>query len=145
MINIHEMNSHAKKIALAHEISLKPLCDMTELPHTALSILLFISSCNGDVTAADICEIRGLKRAIVSTHVERLVNEGYLERRSIKGDRRKDALVTTKKAEDIITYGHELQDKFADNVLCGISKEDHEVLERCFKLMNENINKIIKG
>lgn len=143
-MNIQEMNSHAKKIALAHEVSLRPIQEMTDLPTTAISIMLFISSCEGTVTARDICEIRGLKRAIVSTHVERLVNEGYIERQSIKGDRRKDALVLTEKSSNIVSTGLELQKNFAERVLCGISDEDHEVLDRCFKLMNSNINKILK-
>ena len=144
MITIQEMNGHAKKIALAYEKTLLPLAQETNLPHTALSILLFIANNSNLATARDICEIRGLKKPIVSTHVERLVVEGYIERRAVLGDRRKDALVCTEKATKIIEAGRARQIKFATEVLEGISEEDRAVMERCFMRMNENIDRIIK-
>ncbi|MBO5295477.1 MAG: hypothetical protein J6B71_09580 [Clostridia bacterium] len=40
--------------------------------------------------------------------------------------------------------GRERQIQFASAVLEGISEEDRAVMERCFKLMDANIDKIIK-
>lgn len=144
MITIQEMNGHARKIALAYEKALLPLAQETNLPHTAISILLFIANNPDFATARDICELRGLKKPIVSTHVERLVAEGYIERRAVPGDRRKDALVCTEKAMKIIEAGRARQIQFATEVLEGISEEDRAVMERCFMRMNENIDHIIK-
>ena len=144
MITIQEMNGHARKIALAYEKALLPLAQETNLPHTAISILLFIANNPDLATARDICELRGLKKPIVSTHVERLVAEGYIERRAVPGDRRKDALVCTEKAMKIIEAGRARQVQFATEVLEGISEEDRAVMERCFMRMNENIDHIIK-
>ena len=144
MITIQEMNGHARKIALAYEKALLPLAQETNLPHTAISILLFIANNPDFATARDICELRGLKKPIVSTHVERLVAEGYIERRAVPGDRRKDALVCTEKAMKIIEAGRARQVQFATEVLEGISEEDRAVMERCFMRMNENIDHIIK-
>ena len=144
MITIQEMNGHARKIALAYEKALFPLTQETNLPHTAISILLFIANNPDLATARDICELRGLKKPIVSTHVERLVAEGYIERRAVPGDRRKDALVCTEKAQKIVEAGRERQIQFAKAVLEGIDEEDRAVMERCFKLMDANIDKIIK-
>ena len=138
------MNGHARKIALAYEKALLPLAQETNLPHTAISILLFIANNPDFATARDICELRGLKKPIVSTHVERLVAEGYIERRAVPGDRRKDALVCTEKAMKIIEAGRARQIQFATEVLEGISEEDRAVMERCFMRMNENIDHIIK-
>ena len=138
------MNGHARKIALAYEKALFPLTQETNLPHTAISILLFIANNPDLATARDICELRGLKKPIVSTHVERLVAEGYIERRAVPGDRRKDALVCTQKAMNIIEAGRARQIKFATEVLEGISEDDRAVMERCFNIMNENIDRIIK-
>lgn len=144
MITIQEMNGHARKIALAYEKALLPLAQETNLPHTAISILLFIANSTNPTTARDICELRGLKKPIVSTHVERLVAEGYIERRAVPGDRRKDALVCTDRAMKIIEAGRARQIRFAAEVLQGISEDDRAVMERCFKTMSENIDRIIK-
>ena len=144
MITIQEMNGHAKKVGMAYEKALLPLSKETDMPHTAISILLFIANNPEFATASNICEMRGLKRPVVSAHVERLVQEGYIERRAVPGDRRKDALVCTEKAQKIVEAGRERQIQFASAVLEGISEEDRAVMERCFKLMDANIDKIIK-
>ena len=144
MITIQEMNGHAKKVGMAYEKALLPLAKETDMPHTAISILLFIANNPDFATASNICEMRGLKRPVVSAHVERLVQEGYIERRAVPGDRRKDALVCTEKAQKIVEAGRDRQIKFATAMLEGISEEDRAVMERCFLKMNANIDKIIK-
>ncbi len=144
MVTLQEMNGNARKISLAYEKVLSPLAKETDMPHTAISILLFIANNPDFATAKDICELRGFKKPIVSTHVERLVAEGYIERRDVPGDRRKYALVCTEKARKIIEAGRERQIRFAEALLEGIDVEDRAVMERCFKRMNENIDKLIK-
>ena len=144
MITIQEMNGHAKKVGMAYEKALLPLSKETDMPHTAISILLFIANNPDLATASNICETRGLKRPVVSAHVERLVQEGYIERRAVPGDRRKDALVCTGKASKIVEAGRERQIQFATAMLEGISEEDLAVMERCFLKMNANIDRIIK-
>lgn len=144
MITIQAMNGHAKKIALAYEKALSPLSKEIEMSHTALSILLFIANNPEFATASDICEMRGLKRPAVSANVEHLVQEGYVERQAVPGDRRKDALVCTEKAQPIIEAGRKRQAHFVNAVLEGIEPKDRAVLSRCFSLMDKNIDKLIK-
>ena len=145
MITIQEMNGHAKKVSVVYDMMLTPLSKEIGIPQTALGMLLFFANNPDLATARDICELRGLKRAIVSTHVERIVSEGLLERRSYPGDRRKELLVCTEKAQPIIEKGREAQKRFAEAVLEGLSKEDLVVLERCIEVMNGNIDRIIKA
>ena len=145
MITIQEMNGHAKKVGIVYDMMLTPLSKEIGIPQTALGMLLFFANNPELSTARDVCELRGLKRAIVSTHVERMVSEGLLERRTYPGDRRKELLVCTEKAQPIIEAGREGQKKFAKAVLEGLSEEDLSVMERCFKVMNGNIDRIIKA
>ena len=145
MITIQEMNGHARKLGLVYEVMLSPLSKESGVPHTALSMLLFFANNPDLATARDVCELRGLKRAIVSTHVERMVSEGLLERRAYPGDRRKELLVCTEKAQPIIETGRAAQMKFAGAIQEGLCEEDLAVMERCFKVMNGNIDRIIKA
>lgn len=145
MITIQEMNGHAKKVGLVYEMMLTPLSKKVGIPQTALSILLFLANNPDYATARDVCEMRGLKRAIVSTHVERMVSEGLLERKAYPGDRRKELLVPTEKALPIVETGREAQKKFAGAMLEGLSEEELAVMERCFQVMNGNIDRIIKS
>lgn len=83
--------SHANKMTQAYHVMLTPLCKETGLPPLALDILLFLANNPEHNTAKDICRVRGHKPGIVSVHVERLVNDGLLERREMPGDRAADA------------------------------------------------------
>ncbi len=145
MITIQEMNGYAKKLGLAYEQALLPLSKETGIPHTAIGILLFFANNPALATARDMCECRGLKRANVSAHVERLVNEGLLERKAYPGDRRKDILVCTEKAMPLIDIGRKAQEQFTKSIVCGLTEEEFAVMEHCFQVMNGNIDKLIKS
>lgn len=145
MITVQEINGYAKKLGSAYNSALMPLSRESGIPHTAIGILLFLANNPDFATARDVCEFRGLKRANVSVHVERLVNEGLLERRAYPGDRRKDILVCTEKAQAIIEAGRSMQEKFTKSVVCGLTDEEFAVMEHCFKIMNGNIDKLLKS
>ena len=87
----------------------------------AIDMLLFLANNPEHDTAKDICKLRGFKPAIVSFHVDKMVEEGYLERKTDEHDRRKFCLAYTDKATDIIERGREIQLLFAKKMLDGIS------------------------
>ena len=128
--------SHTNKMTQAYHIMLTPLCKETGLPPLALDILLFLANNPEHNTAKDICRVRGHKPGIVSVHVERL---------EMPGDRRQTRLICTERAQDIITRGREIQWKFGLRLMEGISKEDHEIMRRCFERIDINLDEICKG
>lgn len=144
MITIQEMNGHARKLGLAYERSLLPLSKEIGIPPSAIGMLLFFANNPDIATARDICELRGLKRAIVSTHVERMVSEGLLERKPFPGDRRKDILVCTEKAQPIVDSGRKAQKEFAKTIFNGLSEEELNIMHHCFKIMDANIDMMVK-
>ena len=115
--------SHANKMTQAYHIMLTPLCKETGLPPLALDILLFLANNPEHNTAKDICRMRGHK----------------------PGDRRQTRLICTERAQDIITRGREIQWKFGLRLMEGISKEDHEIMRRCFERIDINLDEICKG
>ena len=137
--------SHANKMTQAYHVMLTPLCKEAGLPPLAMDILLFLANNPEHNTAKDICRMRGHKSGIVSVHVERLVNDGLLERREMPGDRRQTRLVCTEKAQDIITRGRDIQWQFGLRLMEGISTEDHETMHRCFERIDVNLDEICKG
>ena len=86
--------------------------------------------------------MRGLKPAIVSFHIDRLVSEGFLLRQSVPGDRRKTALVLTEKTESVVERGRGLQKAFADRLIDGLSEEDLAHFRRCVAAFDRNIERI---
>ena len=76
----------AIKTAQAYNAVCKPLCQELKLPQTAFDILMFLANNPDRRTASDIVEFRHIKANLVSMNVDRLVKEGYLERRAVAGD-----------------------------------------------------------
>ena len=105
-------------------------------------VLMFLANNPGYDTAKDICTMRHLKPGIVSFHVENLVQEGYLERQNVPGDRRKCRLVCTEKAASIIEKGRALQAKFMRQMTKGLEKEQIDTLVTCLETFEKNLSGI---
>ena len=129
--------SHANKMTQAYHIMLTPLCKEAGLPPLALDILLFLANNPEHNTAKDICRMRGHKSGIVSVHVERLVNDGLL-------DRRQTRLICTEQAQALIERGRQVQWQFGRRLLEGLPEEDLAPMRRCLERMDGNLNGICK-
>ena len=142
LLTASAMFANAARFADAYHAALSPLCAETGLPPAAADILLFVANNPGCEPAGAICRMRGLKPAIVSFHIDRLVSEGFLLRQSVPGDRRKTALVLTEKAESVVERGRGLQKAFADRLIDGLSEEDLAHFRRCVAAFDRNIERI---
>ena len=109
----------ARKMALAYTAVCRPLCQEMKLPQTAFDILMFLYNNPEYKTARDIVEIRNIKANLVSVNVEKLVQDGYIERQAVEKDRRKTELICTQKALPVQKQGRELQQEFAERLMAG--------------------------
>ncbi len=135
----------AYKFIEAYHAALQPICRDSGLPPMAVDILMFLANNPEHNTARDICRCRGLKPGIVSVHIERLVNEGLLKRKSVSGDRRKTQLICTEKAADIISKGRRQQKLFAQKLTVGLSEDDIKVFHNCLAVLRDNVDEISKN
>ena len=140
LLTASAMFANAARFSDAYHAALSPLCAETGLPPAAADILLFLANNPGCETAGAICRMRGLKPAIVSFHIDRLVGEGFLQRQPVPSDRRKTALVLTEKAAPVIEQGRRLQKSFADRLTEGLRAEAH--FRRCVAAFERNIERI---
>ena len=115
------------------------------MPQTAFDILMFLANNPGYNTAKDIVKLRGLKANLVSVNVDRLVQEGYLDRSDFPGDRRKTVLVCTPKARPIVQRGRELQDRFFQDIFRDVDEASRENFQRVMEQVGHNLDKIMKG
>lgn len=141
------MNSRletAKKFSLAYRQVCKPLCRELGLPQTAFDILMFLGNNPAYKTARDIVEIRRIKANLVSVHVDRLVREGYLQRRQVPGDRRKTELHCTDKAQPVIAKGRLLQENFFEKLFDGMDREERDAFSAALRRIGENLDAILE-
>ena len=85
MTTATHMFDHSKKLAEAYEKVMQPLCKKLDMPKTALDVLMFLANNPEFNTAGDVCRYRNIKAALVSFHVEKLVEAGFVERQAVKG------------------------------------------------------------
>ena len=133
----------AQKMSVAYQEQFKVLCKKFHLSQTAFDILLFLANNPQYKTARDIVEIRRLKANLVSMNVNRLVDEGYLERKEVLEDRRKTELLCTKKAQPIIQKGQELQNQFFTLLFEKVKPEQKQVFFEVVQQMVNNLDEII--
>lgn len=132
------------KMAHAYSVMCKPLCQKMKLPQTAFDILMFLSNNPQYKTARDIVEVRKIKANLVSINVDKLVKEGYLERREVAGDRRKTELVCTSQADSIIEKGRLVQKDFKDTLFNNMDDSMKEILFKGMEIMEDNLNRILE-
>ncbi len=134
----------AEKISRTYSDECRPLCHELKLPQTAFDILMFLANNPEYKTARDIVEIRKIKANLVSVNVDKLVNEGYLERKPVENDRRKTELVCTKKAGTVIERGRRIQQQFTANLFAGIDEEQKKQLTIVMEQLENNMDEIIR-
>ena len=129
----------------AYSAAMQPLSREFAIPQTAAEILLFLANNPENRTAKDICTMRQLKPGIVSLHVDTLVTLGFLERKSVPGDRRKLHLEPTEKASSIIARGRQMQERFAQTLAQGLSPEELSCFARCMETISQNLERAATG
>lgn len=140
-----EIFAHAHRMIEGYHAALLPLCRETDLPPMALDILLFFANNPDFPTAGDICRMRGMKPGIVSFHVDRLVQDGWLTREEMPSDRRKFRLICADRADPIVKKGRTVQRAFGERLLNGLSSEQIDAFQTCLKTIDGNLDEIRKN
>ena len=136
---------NANKMIEAYHVALQPICKETGIPPLALDILLFIANNPENATAKEICKFRGFKSGIVSVHIERMAAGGLIERAEVPEDRRKTLLKATEEAQPIVERGRDVQKKFGERLLTGLTEEDISAVRSAMRVIEGNIENILKN
>lgn len=128
----------------AYEVICQPLCKASDLPRTSFDILMLLAD-NPEMTSArDIVRLLHIRPNLVSVYVERLVHDGYLERQTVEGDRRKVRLVCTEQAVPLIQHGRQVQASFLDSLFDGISPEEQAAFRQTVEQCRQNAERLIQ-
>lgn len=128
----------------AYNMLCQPILEEYELPQMSFDILMFLANHPEHCTAQEISEMRMIKKNLVSVHVKKLVDAGYLRRGSVEGDRRKVALSCTEKAAPIIRAGAAMQEDYYARLAQNICLDHWDIYKETVEIMSENIDRIIR-
>ena len=116
----------------------EPILDEFDIPQVSFDILMFLENNPNLCTAQQISEFRNIKKNLVSVHVDKLVNSGYLQRGAVTGDRRKVLLSCTPKARPILDAGLKMQQNFNKRLALGIPEEHMNIYKEIIESMASN-------
>lgn len=134
----------ARKIEVAYHIQCKKICKQFNLKQTGFDILMFLANNPQYNHARDIVEIRKIKANLVSIHIDQLVNDGYLSRVNVKGDRRKIKLVLNDKANEVVLAGKSFQENFIEEIFKDIDDNHLNIFKEVLKEMDKNLDKLME-
>lgn len=132
-----------QRISNAYLIQCTPLLEEFSLSLTSFHILMFLTNHPEYCTAKDISSLLNMKPNVISIHVNRLVEEGYLTRTVMNCDRRKQRLQTTEKAVPIVKRGLLLEKCFCDRLKLGITAENMEILGNILLMIGRNADHML--
>lgn len=125
-----------------YENSCQSICKEMGVPYTAFSILMFLAENPEYYTARDVSRFRAIKPNLVSFNVNKLVEEGYLERVALPGNRRSIRLVCTEKAQPVIEKGRAVKRRFFLDLMNGMSEDDIARFHGYMELIGNNVMKM---
>ena len=143
-MRISDYLAMTKDTMSAYNRMCEPVLLKYDIPQVSFDILLFLENNPEFCTAQEISEVRGIKKNLVSVHVEKLVRASLLRRGTVFGDRRKISLAVTEKARPIIEAGLAAQQKFYERLTAGISEEDWAAYRHMNEYLAKNVRDILK-
>ena len=132
------------KYGRAYVTYCKSICREYDINQTEFDILMFFGNNPEYDCAKDIVDVRKIKANLVSINVEKLVNDGYLERKLMLNDRRKYRLVLTKQGKALVKKGKEVQDSFFELLFDSVSAKDRSAFNKVLELIDKNLERILE-
>lgn len=128
---------------IAYNKMCEPILQEFDIPQVSFDILMFLKNNPERCTAQQISEFRGIKKNLVSVHVDKLVTAGYLQRGTVAGDRRKILLSCTKKAQPILNAGLKMQHEFHQKLTQNIPEEYQNICKEIIEFMAVNARQML--
>ncbi len=115
------------------------VCRRFSLSQAELDIIAFINNNPEFDTAKDICELRMLKKSIVSQSLDKLVKRGYIEKLPDPSDRRLLHICFTPAAAECLDEIESMQQNYFSAIFSCYTEEDSMALLKLLEKLESNI------
>lgn len=90
------------------------------------------------ISLAELAQTGYFDKGTVTRAVSKLAEQGYVEIRPDKADKRIHRLYTTAQAEPVVDATYKMLDRWDEVVLTGLSREERDIVDRLLAKMAEN-------
>lgn len=117
--------------------------NQTGLKRVEIEVLFFLSRFPEQNTMKDICNHLQMNKGHISTALESLNKQGYVEQQQDSNDRRYVHYMLTKKAGEIVAQMDVAWEKMTKRMMEGLVKSEVQVFEKVAFRIGENIEKML--
>lgn len=132
------------KVATIYELQaalLEPGLKKMKISWTSFQLLMAVSQGGGKLSQAAVAQRLGITPATLSEAVRSHVEKGWLKQSGSETDRRVKSLMTTNKAEKLLTTIRELVAEAEETALKGMSKAERASLAQALDQVVTNLRK----
>jgi len=118
--------------------------NIPEMSGVQFRLLGFIQRCSNEgitVFQKDIEKELRLKGSSVTSLLNNLESNGYISRQAVRTDKRKNAIVLTKKSEELHLRMSDILSNFEKTVSEGFSEEERDLFISLLEKLSDNIDK----
>ncbi len=130
MFDFEELLPLTAQIKKMYVSACREVCEKYGITQTEFDILEFLGKHYGPDTANEISKWKLIKKANVSTSVERLIEKGYLRRRPDRLDRRYIHLELTDEAACTVNDIKNTEKEFYDSLLSALTMDELELYKK---------------
>lgn len=141
MNNVVGIITNIRRVVMAYDEMLKPVCKRYGLTVIEAKIISFLHNNPEYDTAASISEYRLLSKSNISTAVDNLLKRNLLLKKEDDFDRRKIHLLLTSECLDIIKDIEIIKNRFNIILFNNFSQQEKELFLAFHKRIADNINK----
>ena len=131
-----------QRVNKLYQLKAHPVCEKYSITQAEFDILAFLRNNPEFDTAKDICDIRMLKKSIVSQSIDKLVKKNYIEKSYDKNDRRLLHLHIMPEAEPCVFEIVSSQKDFYEELLSCLSIEQRAEFFTSLESLGKNIDDI---
>ncbi len=136
MLNIKEV-SHF--IAMKRRVFLFSLMDKSGLNMLELEILGYLYECPDRNTFTEIFRSKDYAKSHISTAVANLVNDGYIEKKSLPANKKVHNLIPLEKSKAVVEEYNECIEKFKEAAFKDIPGEEIELFHSVIDKIKKNL------
>ncbi len=126
-LSLHDFNRYTRGVGLS-------LAQMTVLMH------LYYQG-PGEVT--NFCEMMQLSPAGASQMIERMVQQGVVQRTETPGDRRVRLVSLTEQGRQVVEESIAARQSWVEQLVAGLSAEEGEQVAKALGILNEHAGKLV--
>ncbi|MCK3686419.1 MarR family transcriptional regulator [Maribellus sp. YY47] len=105
-------------------------------------VMLNLINLKDDLTQQDLANHFQKDKSLILRHVNTLINDSYVDRKTDDTDKRKKILILTPKGKEVLLLLKNIAGKLSDDLMVGVTEKEKEVFESVIVKIQNNTGQV---